>query len=208
MKKRPLRKINRRQFLHRAGAGVALFNILPGSLLNGAERLSPNAKLNVAGIGIGSRGGADVGEVAGLGHSIVALCDVHESYAAKEFAKYPNAKRFTDYRVMLDKMGKEIDAVVIGTPDHTHAIIAMEAMRRGKHVYCEKPLAHSVHEVRELMAASHKHKVVTQLGNQGHSSNSIRQLCEWDWAEAIGPCHAIHATCRLYEPVHCQTPNH
>src|SRR5438876_10584602 len=120
---RPGHKIDRRRFLQRAGAGVELFNILPGSSF-GAESLSPNAKLHVAGIGIGSRGGADVGEVAGLGHSIVALCDVHESYAAKEFAKYPNAKRFTDYRVMLDKMGKEIDAVVIGTPDHTHAIIA------------------------------------------------------------------------------------
>src|SRR5256885_7142345 len=107
----PKLKINRRQFLHRAsaGAGVALFNILPGCLVNGAENLSPNAKLNVAGIGIGSRGGADVGEVAGLGHNIVAVCDVDEKYAAKEFAKYPDAKRFKDYRVMLDKMGKEIE---------------------------------------------------------------------------------------------------
>src|SRR5881397_3288081 len=135
MKKHPSNRISRKQFLHRAGAGVALFNILPGSLLHGAEKLSSNAKLNVAGIGIGSRGGADVGEVAGLGHNIVALCDVDEKYAAKEFAKYPDAKRFKDYRVMLDKMGKEIEAVVIGTPDHTHAVTAVEAMRHGKHVY-------------------------------------------------------------------------
>ena len=139
----PRHKTNRRQFLKRTGAGVALFNILPGGLL-GAENPSPNAKLNVAGIGIGSRGGADVGEVAGLGHNIVAVCDVDEKYAGKEFAKYPDAKRFKDYRVMLDQMGKEIEAVVVGTPDHTHAVIAMEAMRQGKHVYCEKPLAHSV----------------------------------------------------------------
>src|SRR6266536_3314252 len=111
MKKHRSQKLNRRQFLQRAGLGVALFNMLPGSL-PGAERLSPNAKLNVAGIGIGSRGGADVSEVAGLGHNIVALCDVDDKYAAKEFAKYPNAKRFKDYRVMLDKMGKEIEAVV------------------------------------------------------------------------------------------------
>src|SRR3989442_63071 len=103
---RPSSRINRRQFLHRAGAGVALVNILPGSLSPGAEALSPNAKLNVAGIGIGSRGGSDVGEVAGLGHNIVALCDVDDNYAAKEFAKYPEAKRFKDYRVMLDKMEK------------------------------------------------------------------------------------------------------
>src|SRR6266446_8752181 len=205
-RERPKPKINRRQFLRRAGAGVALFNILPGSLL-GAENLSPNAKLNVAGIGIGSRGGADVGEVAALGHNIVAVCDVDEKYAGKEFAKYPDAKRFKDYRVMLDKMGKEIDAVVIGTPDHTHAVIAMEAMRHGKHVYCEKPLAHNIHEVRALMAAAHKHKVVTQLGNQGHSSGTIRQLCEWVWAGAIGQVHTVHAGCDAFKEVYCQIRN-
>src|SRR6266481_5538925 len=202
----PKPKINRRQFLRRAGAGVALFNILPGSL-SGAESLSQNAKLNVAGIGIGSRGGADVGEVAGLGHNIVAVCDVDEKYAGKEFAKYPDAKRFKDYRVMLDKMGKEIDGVVIGTPDHTHAVIAMEAMRHGKHVYCEKPLAHAVDEVRKLMDASHKYKVVTQLGNQGHSSDTIRRVCEWVWAGAIGQVHTIHAGCDAFKNVYCQIPN-
>ena len=121
-----------------------MFNILPGRVL-GAENLAANEKLNVAGIGIGSQGGRDVDEVASLGHNIVALCDVDENYAAKEFAKHPNAQRFTDFRVMFDKMGKGLDAVVIGTPDHNHAIIAMEAMRRGKHVYCEKPLAHTIH---------------------------------------------------------------
>jgi predicted dehydrogenase len=197
-------KIARRQFLHRAGAGVALFNILPGTLVHGAE--SPNAKINVAGIGIGSRGGAVIGEVAALGHNIVALCDVDEKYAGKEFDKYPDAKRFKDYRVMLEK-GEEIDGVVIGTPDHTHAVIAMEAMRHGKHVYCEKPLAHSVDEVRKLMDASHRYKVVTQLGNQGHSSGSIRRLCEWVWAGAIGHVHTIHAGCDAFKNVYCQIPN-
>ena len=97
----------------------------------------------MAGIGIGSRGGADVGEAPGLGHNIVALCDMDEKYAGKEFANYPEAKRFKDYRVRFDKMGTEIEAVVIGTPDHTNAVIAKEAMRHGKHVYCEKPLAQS-----------------------------------------------------------------
>jgi len=207
MKKNALPQTNRRHFLQRTAAGVALFNILPGRLLSGAETLSPNAKLNVAGIGIGSRGGADVGEVAGLGHNFVALCDVDEKYAGKEFAKYPGAKQFKDYRVMLDKMGKEIDAVIIGTPDHTHAVIAMEAMRRGKHVYCEKPLAHSVHEVRELMAAANKYKVVTQLGNQGHSSGSIRRLCEWVWAGAVGQVHTIHAGCDAFKNVYSQISN-
>lgn len=198
--------LSRRKFIQHTSAGVALFNILPGALSHGAES-SPNAKVNVAGIGIGSRGGADVGEIAGLGHNIVALCDVDENYAAKEFAKYPNAKRFKDYRVMLDKMGKEIDAVIIGTPDHTHAVISMEAMRRGKHVYCEKPLAHSVQEVRKLMAAAHKYKVVTQLGNQGHASNTIRRLCEWVWAGAIGQVHTVHAACDAFKNVYSQIGN-
>ncbi|MBL9166337.1 MAG: Gfo/Idh/MocA family oxidoreductase [Verrucomicrobiales bacterium] len=201
------KSLNRRQFIHRTGAGVALFNILPGTILNGAKAPGPNSKLNIAGIGIGSRGGADVGEIAGLGHNIAALCDVDEKYAGKEFSKYPNAKRFTDYRVMLDKMGKEIDGVIIGTPDHTHAVIAMEAMKRGKHVFCEKPLTHTVYEARKLMAAASKYKVVTQLGNQGHSSNSIRRLCEWVWAGAIGKVHTVHAGCDAFKNVYCQIPN-
>ena len=135
------------------------------------------------------------------------LCDVDDNYAAKKFAQYPKAKQFKDFRVMLDKMGKEIDAVVIGTPDHTHAVIAMEAMKRGKHVYCEKPLAHTVHEVRALMAAAQKYKVVTQLGNQGHSSGSIRRLCEWVWAGAIGQVHTVHAGCDAFKDVYCQLRN-
>ena len=206
MKNHSSHSLNRRQFIHRTAAGVALFNILPGHAF-GAEKLGANDKVNIAGIGIGSRGGADIGEVAGLGHNMVALCDVDEKYAAKEFQKYPGAKQFKDYRVMLDKMGKEIDAVVIGTPDHTHALIAMEAMRRGKHVYCEKPLAHSVEEVRKLMAAARKYKVVNQLGNQGHSSNTIRRTCEWIWAGAIGNVHTVHAGCDAFKNVYCQIPN-
>src|SRR6266850_4749440 len=152
--------LTRRQFFRDASAGAALFYIAPGTVLKAAQRLSTNEKVNVAGIGVGSRGGADIDEVATEGQNIVALCDVDTKYAGKLFAKYPNARQFKDYRVMLDKIGKEIDAVVIGTPDHTHAVIAMEAMRRGKHVYCEKPLAHNVLEIRKLMAAAHKYKVV------------------------------------------------
>ena len=207
MKQSKLASISRRKFIRRTGLGVALFNVLPGRLLRGAERISANDKLNVAGIGIGSRGGAVVEEVAGLGHNIVALCDVDENYAAKEFAKYPHARRFTDYRVMLDKLREEIDGVVIGTPDHTHAVIAMEAMRRGKHVYCEKPLTHTIHEARALMTAAHKYKVVTQLGNQGHSSDTIRRVCEWIWSGAIGKVHTVHAGCDAFPEVYCQIPN-
>jgi predicted dehydrogenase len=199
--------IRRRQFLRRAGAGVVLLRVLPGAAAHAAGRLSPNDKINVAGIGVGSQGGGDIGAVANEGHNVVALCDVDDKYASKTFAKHEHAKRFKDYRVMLDQMGKEIDAVVIGTPDHTHAVIALEAIKRGKHVYCEKPLAHNIREVRTLMDAAHHHKVVTQLGNQGHSSGTIRQLCEWVWAGAVGPVHTVHAQCGAFKNVYCQLPN-
>lgn len=116
--------LNRRTFLRGTTAGLALFNILPGTLVQGAGRISANDKVNVAGIGVGSQGGGDIGAVAGEGQNIVALCDVDDNYAAKTFQKYPDAKKFKDFRVMFDKMGKGIDAVVIGTPDHTHALIS------------------------------------------------------------------------------------
>jgi len=206
MNKHNLTMINRRRFLYGTSLGAALFHIAPGRVL-GAERLSANDKVNVAGIGIGSQGGADVDAVAGEGQNIVALCDVDDNYAAKKFAQYPKARQFKDFRVMLDQMGNEIDAVVIGTPDHTHAVIAMEAMKRGKHVYCEKPLAHSVHEVRTLMEAAGKYKIVTQLGNQGHSDATIRRLCEWVWAGAIGRVHTVHAGCDAFRDVYCQLRN-
>jgi predicted dehydrogenase len=199
--------MNRRQFLHRAAISAAAFHILPSTRIRGAEPLSANSKVNVAGIGIGSQGGADIDAVAGEGHNIVALCDVDENYAARKFAQYSRAKRYKDYRIMLDRMDREIDAVVIGTPDHTHAVIAMEAMKRGKHVYCEKPLAHTVGEIRQLMAAAHKHKVITQLGNQGHSSADIRRLCEWVWAGVIGKVHTVHAACDAFPQVYCQLGN-
>jgi len=108
---------------------------------------------------------------------------------------------------MFDQMGKGIDGVVIGTPDHTHAVIAPAAMKHHKHVYCEKPLAHSYGEVRALMAAAKEHKVVTQLGNQGHSSGSIRQLCEWVWAGAVGKVHTVHAGCDAFKEVYSQKRN-
>lgn len=202
-----LKKLNRRQFLYTVGSGVSLFYLFPSLTAEGAQKISPNEKVNIAGIGIGGQGGADINAAAAEGQNLVALCDVDENYAAKNFAKYPNAKRFKDYREMFDKMDKEIDAVIIGTPDHSHAVIAMEAMRRKKHVYCEKPLAHNIHEVRALMDAAKKYKVVTQLGNQGHSSGSIRRLCEWVWAGAVGNVHTIHAGCDAFKDVYCQIRN-
>jgi len=123
------------------------------------------------------------------------LCDVDTRHSDGTFKKFPDAKRYRDFRRLFDEMERQIDAVVVATPDHTHAVAAMAAIQRGKHVYCEKPLAHSVHEVRALMKAARDRNVVTQLGNQGHSSGSIRDFCEWVRAGAIGQVHTIHCGC-------------
>lgn len=139
-------------------------------------------------------GAGDIGAVA-PNNNIVALCDVDTRRSGATYEKFPKAKQYRDFRKMFDEMEKEIDAVVVATPDHTHAVAAMAAIKRKKHVYCEKPLAHSVYEVRQLMKAAKEHDVVTQLGNQGHSSESIRQFCEWVWDGAIGKVHTIHAGC-------------
>ena len=129
------------------------------------------------------------------GENIVALCDVDTRRSGDTFKKFPEARQYRDFRKMFDEMDKQIDAVLVATPDHTHAVAAMAAIQRGKHVYCEKPLAHSVWEVRQLVKAAQQHKVVTQLGNQGHSSGGIRSFCEWIWDGAIGNVHTIHAGC-------------
>ena len=184
----------RRDFLSAAGAGAAAFTIVPRHAIAGGADTPPSEKLNIAGIGVGGRGAGVIRSVA-RGNNIVALCDVDLERSAGTFKKFPDAKKFRDFREMFDKMEKEIDAVVVATPDHTHAVAAMAAIQRGKHVYCEKPLAHSVHEVRALTDAAREHKVITQLGNQGHSSNSIRDFCEWIWDGAIGKVHTIHAGC-------------
>lgn len=199
-------KVSRRNFL-KTGATIGSFILLPGSWLKPNTQASPSNRIRIAGIGIGGQGGADIDAVAAEGAEIVALCDVDQNYAAKQFNKYPSAKRFTDYRVMFDKMEKEIDAVVIGTPDHSHAVIAVEAMKRGKHVYCEKPLARTIKEVRRIKEVAIQTGVITQLGNQGHSSASIRRVCEWIWAGAIGKVKEVHCSCDAFPEVYSQIRN-
>jgi predicted dehydrogenase len=184
----------RRQFLNLTGGSVVGLTVVPRHALAGSGSTPPNEKLNIAGIGVGGMGAGDIRAVA-AGNNIVALCDVDLRRSGDTFKAFPAAKQYRDFRRMFDAMEKEIDAVVVATPDHTHAVAAMAAIRRNKHVYCEKPLAHSVHEVRQLMKAARDHGVVTQLGNQGHSFDSIRQFCEWIWDGAIGQVHTIHAGC-------------
>ena len=154
-----------------------------------ARPLSANEKLNIAGIGIGGQGYGDMERCEG--HNIVALCDVDWAKAARTFEKYPKAKQYKDFRVMLEQQ-KDIDAVVIATADHTHTVAAMAAIQLGKHVYCEKPLTHSVYEARRLAEAAREAKVGTQMGNSGQASNESRLMCDYIWDGAIGPVREVH----------------
>ncbi|MHC4228020.1 MAG: Gfo/Idh/MocA family protein [Planctomycetota bacterium] len=182
-------KLSRRNFMG-ATATAAALTIVPRHVLGGRRYIPPSEKLNIAGVGIGGRGAGDLDAVGS--ENIVALCDVDDSYAAKVYKSYPDAKKYHDFRRMLDKE-KNIDAVVIATPDHTHAVITMAAIKRGKHVYCEKPLAHSIYEVRKLTEAARKAGVATQLGNQGQASEGTRLVGEFIAADAIGPVREVHS---------------
>jgi predicted dehydrogenase len=179
--------MTRRRFLGTAASAAAV-TIVPSHVWAGP---SPNEKLGIAGVGIGGMGR---GNLRACGReNIVALCDVDGRYAGKTFKAYQKAKQYRDYRVMLDKQ-KDIDAVVIATPDHTHAVITMAAMRAGKHVYCQKPLTHTVVEARRITEYARAHpKLITQMGNQGHSSEEIRVLKEWVLSGRIGQVREVHA---------------
>jgi len=184
------KKLTRRKFLAAAAGAYASIQIVPRHVLGGTGFTPPSEKLNIAGIGVGGMGFNDLKEMAT--ENIVALCDVDWKNADKAFKEFPHATRYKDYRVMLDKQ-KDIDAVMIATPDHTHAIITMAAIRHGKHVYTEKPLTLTVYESRKVTEAARKAGVVTQMGNMGHSFESARQVCEWIWDGAIGDVYEVHA---------------
>ena len=180
--------ISRRSFLAKSSA-VAAFTIVPSHVLGGPENTPPSEKLNIAGVGVGGKGSSDMDNVAS--QNIVALCDVDWNKAGHTFNRYPNAKRYKDFRVMLDQQ-KDIDAVVIATPDHTHAVVSLEAIRRGKHVYTQKPLTHTIHEAQVLTVAAREHKVATQMGNQGQAEEWPRRLREMIWDGVIGPVREVH----------------
>ncbi|HNS00557.1 MAG TPA: Gfo/Idh/MocA family oxidoreductase [Planctomycetota bacterium] len=188
----PSPTFSRRKFMGAAAAAPA-FTVLPRRVLGGTVA-APSDKLCIAGIGVGGMGAANLANMAS--ENIVALCDVDFEYAAPTFKRYPAAKRYKDYRVMLAEQA-DIDAVVIATPDHTHAVIAMAAMRAGKHVYCQKPLTHDVYEARALTLAAREAKVATQTGNQGMSGEPHRLICEWIWSGAIGAVREVDAWCSL-----------
>jgi len=182
------KNMSRRDFMG-AAAAVTAFTIVPRRVLGGVGNAPPSEKLNIAGIGVGGQGAWDLEQLES--QNIVALCDVDQSHAAGTFKRYPNAKQYRDFRIMLDKQ-KDIDAVVVATPDHVHAVASITAIKMGKHVYCEKPLTHTIFEAHKLAEAAREHKVATQMGIQGHSGEGIRRLCEWIWDGAIGQVREVH----------------
>ncbi|MGE3309321.1 MAG: Gfo/Idh/MocA family protein [Limisphaerales bacterium] len=180
----------RRQFLGASSATAAGGLLLLSSrVLGRAGQTPPSDKLNIAVIGAGGRGAEDIKGVES--QNIVALCDVDDVSAADSFKRFPRAARYRDFRVMLEKE-KGIDAVVVATPDHTHAVASMAALKAGKHVYCEKPLTRTVHEARALARAAREAKVATQMGNQGMAFEGNRQIKEWLAADVIGAVREVH----------------
>ncbi|NQU20554.1 MAG: Gfo/Idh/MocA family oxidoreductase [Candidatus Nealsonbacteria bacterium] len=177
--------VSRRRFL----AAAAAVSIVPRHVLGGPGRQPPSETLNVAGVGLGAIGSDNV--KASAAENVVALCDVDSRMASVTFGRYPKAARYTDFRRMLDKQ-RDIDAVIVATPDHTHAVITAAAMRRGKHVYTQMPLAHSVWEARQLTELARQTGVATQMGNERYSAPTVRSVCEWIWAGCIGPVREVH----------------
>ena len=184
------RKSSRRAFLRNTALTAGGFMIVPRHVL-GRGYKAPSDKLNIAFIGCGGKGLAHIEAMSK--ENYVAFCDVDMLRAAESFELYPNVPRYKDFRKMLDERGKDIDAVVISTPDHTHAVAAMASMEMGKHVYVEKPLTHNIAEARQLLDASRKYNIVTQMGNQGASHESNAQLSEWIQGGVIGDVPVVHA---------------
>ncbi|MEZ5304333.1 MAG: Gfo/Idh/MocA family oxidoreductase [Verrucomicrobiales bacterium] len=180
----------RRRFLQSAGAAAFGFQIMPSSAWGANDRVA------VGCIGIGGKGAADTAGAAGAGGQIVALCDVDENRRKKgkdSKDKYPDAKFFTDFREMLAAMGDKVDAVTVSTPDHLHCHASVAAMKLGKHVYCQKPLSHSIAEARLMAQVAKEKGVVTQMGNQAHAGEPIRRAVELIRAGVIGPVKEVHA---------------
>jgi predicted dehydrogenase len=189
-KKSVKNEMSRRQFLGVSATAAAGFTIVPRSVLGGAGYTAPSDMVNVAGIGVGGMGRSNVNGCKDIAN-IYALCDVDDNYAGKTFADYPKAKKYKDFRQMLDTE-KEIDAVIIATPDHTHAAIAVYAMNLKKHVYCQKPLTRTIKEARILAEVAKKNNVVTQMGNQGHATKEARLINDWIADGAIGKVTEVH----------------
>lgn len=191
---------SRRDFIKKSAITATGVMIIPRHVMGGPGFLAPSDKLIVAGIGVGGKGESDIYNFAETGKAEIGyLCDVDDRRAATSIARFPKAKYYKDFREMLDKESKNIDAVSVSTPDHNHAIQALAAMERGKHVYVQKPLTHDIYEARALTEAAEKYKVVTQMGNQGASGDGVRKMREWYNAGLLGKVHTVY--CWTNRPV-------
>lgn len=197
---------SRRSFIKKTGAAALGFAIVPRHVL-GQGMIPPSDQLNVAVIGGGGKGYSDAINVWNNHAShIAAICDVDWNMAEGAFEKFPKAKKYKDWRKVLDEMG-DIDALTISTPDHTHAVIAHAAMQMGKHVYVQKPLTHNIYEARVLTDAAEKNKIVTQMGNQGASGAGVKQMIKWFNQGVIGTVDQVHVwTNRPVWPQGIKTP--
>ena len=198
MKKKNARD-SRRKFIKNVSVAATGFFIIPRHVL-GRGFVAPSDKLNIAGIGVGGKGESDLSEFSkSPAVNIIGLCDVDDRSAAKSRARFSKANYYKDFREMLDKEGKNIDAVSVSTPDHTHAVAALAAMQMGKHVYVQKPLTHDIYEARILTQAAKKYKVVTQMGNHGASYDGVKKMQDWYNAGLIGD--AVMINCWTNRPV-------
>lgn len=183
---------SRRAFIRNTSLAAGSFFIIPRHVL-GRGFIAPSDQLTIAGIGVGGKGNSDLREFSKSPKANIAvLCDVDDRQAADSVKRFPKAKYYKDWREMLDKEAKNIDAVSVSTPDNVHAVAAMSAMQRGKHVYVQKPMTHDIYEARMLTQAARKYKVVTQMGNQGASGDGVRFMREWYNAGLIGDATEIH----------------
>lgn len=189
------RNITRRGFIQSSSAAAAGFMIVPPNAIAGLGHKAPSDKLNIAGIGIGGMGRGNLERMSG--ENIVALCDVDwgvgRNNVPKVFETYPKAARFKDWRKMFDEKAKDIDAILVATSDHNHAGPSAHGITLGKHVYCQKPMTHSVYESRLLTKLAAKYKVATQMGNQGSSAEGVRLASEWIWNGEIGEVKSVEA---------------
>ncbi len=188
-----MKDLSRRSFLKSASAATAGAIIIPNMI-----SCSPNNRLNVAVIGVGGRGQVSWSKIPA--ENIVAVCDVDSKRAAEGFEMLPKAKKYKDFRVMFDEMANEIDAVIIATPDHTHFPATMVAMELGKHVFVEKPLAHNIWQVRTMKKAAKYYGVISQMGNQGHTTNGIRLIKEWYDAGVLGQVKEVYGWMKGFNP--------
>jgi predicted dehydrogenase len=187
-------RMHRRRFLE-SSAALAAVSTLSGPAAAAGQRVRRMDRVRVAIVGVSGQGDWNLNEVVQTDLAeVVALCDVDQDRATPARRKFPQARFYDDYRRLLEQ--KDIEAVLVATPDHHHAFAAVWAMRAGKHVYCEKPLAHSVHEVRVMMETAARNKVVTQMGTQNHACNNYRRVVEIVQAGVLGQVRRVHVWCQ------------